>query len=75
VPQRHLHILKTKFPEVIKIVSKIGSGEVPTDPMPMDAGDMMIILKDKSEWTSAKTFPELAEKMGKAVGSCSWVHF
>ena len=39
-------ILKSKFPEVIKIVSKIGSGEVPTDPMPIDAGDVMIILKD-----------------------------
>lgn len=60
-------ILKSKFPEVIKIVSKIGSGEVPTDPMPIDAGDVMIILKDKSEWTSAKTFPELAEKMGKEL--------
>jgi cobalt-zinc-cadmium resistance protein CzcA len=35
--------------------------------MPMEAADMMVILKDKSEWTSAKTFNELAEKMGKAV--------
>lgn len=60
-------ILKQKFPEVIKIVTKIGSGEVPTDPMPIDAGDMMIILKDKSKWTSAKTFSELAEKMGKEL--------
>ncbi len=61
------HLLKTQFPEVIKIVTKIGSGEVPTDPMPMDASDMMVILKDKSEWTSAKTFPELSEKMSKAL--------
>ena len=28
---------------------------------------MVVILKDKSEWTSAKTFDELAEKMGKAL--------
>ena len=49
------------------MVTKIGSGEVPTDPMPMDASDMMVILKDKSEWTSAKTFNELSEKMGKAL--------
>lgn len=61
------HILKTRFPEVEKVVTKIGSGEVPTDPMPMEASDMMVILKDKSEWTSAKTFDELAEKMGKAL--------
>ncbi len=65
--QKAARILKTQFPEVEKVVTKIGSGEVPTDPMPMEAADMMIILKDKSEWTSAKTFNELAEKMGKAV--------
>jgi heavy metal efflux system protein len=60
-------ILKQKFPEVTKVVTKIGSGEVPTDPMPIDAADVMIILKDKSEWTSAKTFPELADKMGNEL--------
>jgi heavy metal efflux system protein len=65
--QKTAHILKTKFPEVEKVVTKIGSGEVPTDPMPMEAADMMVILKDKSEWTSAKTFNELSEKMGKAL--------
>lgn len=65
--QMAAHILKTRFPEVDKVVTKIGSGEVPTDPMPMDASDMMVILKDKKEWTSAKTFNELAEKMGKAL--------
>ncbi len=61
------HVLKSQFPEVEKVVTKIGSGEVPTDPMPMDASDMMVILKDKKEWTSAKTFNELSEKMGKAL--------
>ncbi|MCF8453387.1 MAG: efflux RND transporter permease subunit, partial [Pedobacter sp.] len=43
------HILKTQFPEVLKVVTKIGSGEVPTDPMPMEASDLMVILKDKEE--------------------------
>ncbi|RYD77381.1 MAG: efflux RND transporter permease subunit, partial [Sphingobacteriales bacterium] len=61
------HILLAKFPEVEKVIGKIGSGEIPTDPMPMEAADLMIILKDKSEWTSAHTFPELAEKMGEAL--------
>ncbi len=60
-------ILLEKFPEVEKIVAKIGSGEVPTDPMPIEAADMMVILKDKEEWTSARTFDELAVKMGKAL--------
>ena len=61
------HILKKKFPEVQKVVGKIGSGEIPTDPMPMEAADLMVILKDKSEWTSAKTFSGLSEKMSEAL--------
>lgn len=56
-------ILLKKFPEIIKIVGKTGSSEIPTDPMPMEASDMMIILKDKSEWTSAHTYDDLAELM------------
>jgi cobalt-zinc-cadmium resistance protein CzcA len=56
-------ILIDEFPEVEKVVAKIGSGEIPTDPMPMEAADLMVILKDKREWKSAKSFPELAEKM------------
>lgn len=65
--QKAAHILKTQFPEVEKVVTKIGSGEVPTDPMPMDASDMMVILKPKSEWTSASSFSELSQKMGTAL--------
>ncbi len=61
------HILKNKFPEVEKVIGKVGSGEIPTDPMPMEAADLLIILKDKSEWTSAKTFDELSEKMAEAL--------
>ncbi len=65
--QKAANILMSRFPEVEKVVTKIGSGEIPTDPMPMEASDMMVILKDKKEWTSAKTFPEMAEKMSAAV--------
>lgn len=60
-------ILKSKFPEIKMIVSKIGSAEIPTDPMPVEAADMIILLKDKSEWTSADTKEELMEKMEKAL--------
>ena len=73
--QKAAHILKSKFPEVEKVVTKIGSGEVPTDPMPMEAADLMIILKDKSEWTSAETFNELSEKMGQALENVPGVTF
>ncbi len=61
------HILLTQFPEVEKVVTKIGSAEIPTEPMPMDAGDMIVVLKPKKAWTSAETFPELSEKMSKAL--------
>ncbi len=61
------HILLVKFPEIEKIVGKTGSGEIPTDPMPMEASDMMIILKDKSEWTSANSWDELSEKMSETL--------
>ncbi|MEZ4800684.1 MAG: efflux RND transporter permease subunit [Flavobacteriales bacterium] len=67
--QQAAKILLDEFPEVEKVVTKIGSGEIPTDPMPIEASDLMIILKDKKEWTSAKTFDELAEKMGARMAS------
>lgn len=56
-------ILLKRFPEIEKIVGKTGSSEIPTDPMPIDASDMMIILKPRAEWTSATTYDELSEKM------------
>lgn len=73
--QKASEILLKYFPEVQKVVTKIGSGEVPTDPMPMDAADLMIILKDKSEWSSATSFNELAEKMGTALAEIPGVTF
>lgn len=68
-------LLKSNYPEVIKIVGKIGSGEIPTDPMPMEAADLMIILKDQSEWTSASTWDELASKMTQTLQAIPGVAF
>jgi cobalt-zinc-cadmium resistance protein CzcA len=65
--QQTAGVLLRHFPEVEKIVTKIGSGEIPTDPMPIEAADMMIILKNKKEWTSASSFDELAEKMAEKL--------
>lgn len=66
-------MLKAKFPEIKTIVTKIGSGEIPTDPMPIESGDLIIVLKDKSEWTSADNWEELAnlmkEEMEKIPGA------
>ena len=67
--QKTAAVLLKNFPEVQKVVTKIGSGEIPTDPMPIEASDMMVILKDKKEWTSATSFDELAEKMSAKIQS------
>ncbi len=55
-------ILKN-FPEVEMVIGKIGAAEIPTDPMPIEAADLMIIMKDKSEWVSASSKQEIIEKM------------
>src|SRR5690606_28872620 len=68
-------IILDKFPEVEKIVGKTGSSEVPTDPMAVDASDMMIILKPRKEWTSAKTYGELEAKMTRALEALPGVTF
>ena len=65
--QKASKLLINRFPEIEKIVTKIGAGEIPTDPMSMEASDLMIILKDKKDWVSAKTFDELADTMGKVM--------
>src|SRR5215203_4381703 len=68
-------ILLARFPEVIKVVGKTGSSEIPTDPMPIDASDMMVILKDKRDWVSAASFDELTEKMTAALEEVPGVTF
>lgn len=55
-------ILLEKFPEVEKIVSRIGAAEVPTDPMSMEEIDMIIKLKPRRSWTTASDKEELAER-------------
>jgi heavy metal efflux system protein len=68
-------ILLTNFPEIKHAVCKIGSGEIPTDPTPMETGDYIITLKDKSEWTSAKTREELIAKMEEKLIPLAGVKF
>lgn len=60
-------ILKTKFPEVKQVVTRIGSAEIPTDPMPIERGDMMVAMQPKEKWTSAETREEMMEKMEEAL--------
>ena len=68
-------IVKAEFPEVEKIVSRIGVAEVPTDPMPMDFADVFVILKPQDEWVSAESKDELIEKMKDAVSTIPGVNY
>ena len=62
-------LLKKEYPEIKQVVSRIGSAEIPTDPMPVERADIMIALKPKAEWTSARTTPELMEKMEETLSA------
>ncbi|MBN1599062.1 MAG: CusA/CzcA family heavy metal efflux RND transporter [Bacteroidales bacterium] len=68
-------ILLDNFPEVEQVVSKIGTAEVPTDPMAVEDADIMIVLKDKKEWVSAKSREELIGKMKDKLSVLSAASF
>ncbi len=56
------------FPdEVDQVISKIGSAEIPTDPMSIETADNIILLKDKSEWTKVSTKEELIAQIEEVV--------
>ncbi len=49
------------------MVSKIGTSEIPTDPMPIESGDIIMVLKDRKDWISARSREELAEKLNEKM--------
>ena len=68
-------ILLNSFPEIKHVVSKIGTAEVPTDPMAIEDADVMIIMKPFREWTSARSRAEMVDKMKTALEVISDVEF
>jgi cobalt-zinc-cadmium resistance protein CzcA len=61
--QQAARVLLDHFPEVKEVVTKTGTSEIPTDPMSIEASDLMVVLKERKQWTSATSRDELAEKM------------
>ena len=59
--------LMEQFPEISHVVAKIGTAEVPTDPMAVEDADVMIVMKPFKEWTSASSRAEMVEKMKQAL--------
>lgn len=68
-------ILIENFPEVLHVVSKIGTAEVPTDPMAIEDADVMIILKDKDDWTSADNREDLIALMKEKLDRITWATY
>ena len=68
-------VLKDKFPEIKHVVAKIGTAEVPTDPMSVEDADVMIVMKPFKEWTSASSRAEMVEKMKQALESVEGAEF
>lgn len=60
-------LLMDKLPEIKHVVAKIGTAEVPTDPMAVEDADVMIVMKPFKEWTSATSRAEMVEKMKEAL--------
>jgi cobalt-zinc-cadmium resistance protein CzcA len=56
-------VLIKNFPEVNAVIGKIGTSEIPTDPMSIEVTDLIITLKEKDEWVTATNREELADKM------------
>jgi cobalt-zinc-cadmium resistance protein CzcA len=56
-----------EFDEVRMVVGKTGSAEVPTDPMPPEASDLVIILKPRNEWKRKISYQDLSEEIGRKL--------
>lgn len=67
--------LKERFPEIKHVVAKIGTAEVPTDPMAVEDADVMIVMKPFNEWTSASSRAEMVEKMKAYLDSIKGAEF
>jgi cobalt-zinc-cadmium resistance protein CzcA len=64
-----------QFDEVKMVVGKTGAAEVPTDPMPPEATDLMIILKPQKEWKTEKSYDELADEISEKLEAIPGVFF
>lgn len=56
-----------KFPEVVTVVSKIGTAEIATDPMGPNLSDPIVVLKPRREWKTTKSKEELVEKIRESL--------
>jgi cobalt-zinc-cadmium resistance protein CzcA len=63
------------FDEVKMVVGKTGSAEVPTDPMPPEASDLIVVLKPQSDWKTKKSYEELGDEITEKLEVIPGVFF
>jgi cobalt-zinc-cadmium resistance protein CzcA len=56
-----------EFPEVERVVTRIGSPEVATDLMGIELSDVFVMLRPKKEWTTGRTKEELLSAMAETL--------
>lgn len=64
-----------EFPEVEMVVSKIGRTELGNDPQEPNESDPVVRLKPLSQWTTARTMPELMQKFRERLTGVSGATF
>lgn len=67
VSDQAARILIDNFPEVKEVVGKIGSSEIPTDPMPIESQDLIIVMEPRKDWTTTKDREEMAALMNEKL--------
>ncbi len=67
--------LLSDFPEIEDVVANIGSAEIPTDPMPVEIADYVLVMKPKKEWTSASNRQDMFEELEASLKSIPGVGF
>ncbi len=60
-------LLSKEFPEVVQVVSRIGSPAVATDIMGLEQADVFVKLKPKKEWRPGLTREALVQQMERAL--------
>ena len=66
--QRRLEDVVRAFPEVDKVVAKLGTADIATDPMPPSVADTFIIMKPREQWPDpSKTKAEFVAELEQAV--------
>ncbi len=58
-----------EIPEIIRVVTRIGRGEVGAHADPVNNAEMIVLLEPKEQWRTARTQEELASVIRKELGN------